>query len=208
MNLKDFQKGNILIVSSAASVLIMTVLGALLVRLSSSVSYLPFLAYFIISLAFWILTIALSFKGTSRKLLFLPAFLISNVFGIWGLFISGAGKDLVGYCLLANVFIYTLLSLYVFEGKFTQISMFWSIPASVVLASYSGVNLVLILTFLGLLGLGINCIIKSTSKIWKVLPEKELVSIIADIKATNYIFAIAAISLSLVLLFLRSLDFI
>ncbi|MDD3646931.1 MAG: hypothetical protein PHS44_00315 [Candidatus Dojkabacteria bacterium] len=205
MKRKHYQDGNTLIMSSAISGLGIALFTIVFTQFSYPTDYFPFLLFFLISLLFWIIAILFSYKWGKTGLAIFPAFILTNALGVFGLLIFGARLDLVGYCFLANIFIYTLLSLYVFNGKFTQITILWAVLSMIVLSLYSGIDLVLILISLGLGALGVNFMIRATNKIWQSLPEKELVNVIADIKKTNYIYLVAAISLSLFLLLIRVL---
>lgn len=173
-----------------------------LLSIESSLDYLFSVNLYFVSIIYVIISIILKrLKAKRSAFSLLPAFYLLNLVGTSGLFVQGAATGIIGFFFLSNLLIYLLVSLLLYDGRFTQICALWGIGAIALLfeKNFSDVQIAGLYVLFGSLAFikaeFINCL----KTRWEILPAREVVNWIRNLKGTNLIFSIIAFSVAIIL---------
>ena len=157
------------------------------------VDYFCGILVFSLSVITLILSIGLNlFKARRSSLSLLPVFYFLNVLGLLCIPAKGASSALFGLFLAVSALIYILKSLFVLNGRLTQISVFWLLGSIIFISSeyLSTIEIAGIYVLFGFLSYFGAELIRLLKRKWKVLPEEELVNLFYDLITSGYLLTL------------------
>ena len=148
------------------------------------IDYLAGASIYASSILYLLVAIAAKYlkaKRSSRAIL--PSFYFLNLIGVISLYVNGSGDRVFGLFMFLNAGVYLLLSLFLYNGKYTQPFVLWFISGlAFVMSNFDHYRFACVYLLVGLMAYLMAHLTGRLWRYWSKFPEEELVNWISDLR--------------------------